>query len=728
MLASPRTPSRPSRRRRAQIEEALEKRGPWSRASAEVAALSTRASKAAVPALDELRQRWQAQAAELGLGPGFVGSLTHQMLQPDPDLALLVEDLVSPGGLTAHASTFDRRAVLQELAAAHQDGSPITALRSSADELLYRDDVVALGPGTNGEQIYTTSELWPWRRLVGRASGNWRPLPSGPWSAKSSRPTLSEEQRHMVSTLVTSGAPTQVVVGRAGAGKTFALDAARMAWESAGHRVIGTALAARAAAELQSGAGIPSTTLDRLLGDLERPGPLPGLAPRTTIVVDEAGMVETRKLARLLDHAERWQAQVVLVGDPRQLPEVGAGGAFRALARQLPVIELADNRRQAEAWEREALAELRSGSVATAVSAYERAGRVTLAPDAESAREALVDAWWTSFRSGEHAMMYALRRTDVDDLNKRARAHMAAAGLLGDEHLVVAGREFAPGDRVMCLRNDRRLGVANGTTGTVTSVAGGEVALADGTRLPPSVPSGRAPHPLVREHCPQGPRRHGRPGVPIGFGPALPRSRLRRALPCAPVERAIRRLTRSGQEDGEPSRRPRSRPAVLPRPVPRHGPRTCRNSCRAAKPSRCGKTRTAGGPADMGGRSSRARATRAFRAPTLGRAGGPPRLLPGTPMALPTRPTPSGPEPRRRCAAPGLGGSPVGSTRKSTFSRDRKGTGNMNLPAIFRKTASPAQRPVVPQAAPGRHIPRLGHERASPCPARPTPACPRPPA
>jgi ATP-dependent exoDNAse (exonuclease V) alpha subunit len=197
-------------------------------------------------------------------------------------------------------------------------------------------------------------------------------------------------------------------------------------------------------------------------------------------------MVETRKLARLLDHAERWQAQVVLVGDPRQLPEIGAGGAFRALTRQLPVIELADNRRQAETWERDALAELRSGSVATAVSAYGRAGRITLAHDAESAREALVDAWWSSFRSGEHAMMYALRRSDVDNLNKRARAHMAAAGLLGEERLVAAGREFAPGDRVMCLRNDRRLGVANGTTGTVTSVTGGEIALADGIRLPPT--------------------------------------------------------------------------------------------------------------------------------------------------------------------------------------------------------------------------------------------------
>ena len=288
----------------------------------------------------------------------------------------------------------------------------------------------------------------------------------------------------MVSVLTGSGDGAQVVVGRAGAGKTFALDAARAAWEASGHPVVGVALAARAAAELQAGAGIPSSTVDRLLADLERPGPLSGLAPGTVVVVDEAGMLGTRKLARLLDHAEQWRAAVVLVGDPRQLPEVAAGGAFSALARSLPVSELKENRRQAEAWERVALSELRSGSVTEALNAYERSGRVRLAPSADSSREAMVEAWWSSRQAGEDAMMYALRRADVDDLNARARARLKAAGGLGDEPAEVAGREFAVGDKVMCLRNDYRLGVSNGTVGTVASVDQGDVVLADGTHLP----------------------------------------------------------------------------------------------------------------------------------------------------------------------------------------------------------------------------------------------------
>jgi ATP-dependent exoDNAse (exonuclease V) alpha subunit len=60
-------------------------------------------------------------------------------------------------------------------------------------------------------------------------------------------------------------------------------------------------------------------------------------------------MVSTRELAELADHAARNRAKLVLVGDDRQLPELEAGGAFRALARRLPVVELTENRRQAAA-------------------------------------------------------------------------------------------------------------------------------------------------------------------------------------------------------------------------------------------------------------------------------------------------------------------------------------------------------------------------------------------
>lgn len=274
----------------------------------------------------------------------------------------------------------------------------------------------------------------------------------------------------MVSRLTGSGAGVEVVIGKAGAGKTFALDAARTAWQADGRRVVGTALAARAALELQDGAGIPSFTLDRLLADLDHPTH-GGLQPGSVVVVDEAGMVGTRKLARLLDAAEHDQAKVVLVGDPHQLPEIDAGGALRGLANRLPVIELADNRRQTDAWERDALDELRDGDPTHALAAYEQHGRIHTGPTAEEVREQLVGDWWhAQAELGLGGVMVAARRSDVDDLNDRARARMATTGELHGPALQVAGREFQAGDRVLCRRNDRRLGVVNGTRATVTDV------------------------------------------------------------------------------------------------------------------------------------------------------------------------------------------------------------------------------------------------------------------
>jgi hypothetical protein len=478
--------------RRAEIEAVLDERGLSSRDAAQAAALATRAPKASVPGLSQLRQTWHERAGALGIGPELVAGLARRGPELPPDAKALHSRLLGEDGLTANASSFDRRSVLQSLAEAHPGGASVAALQAGADAVTRSPGVVALATPAHAEPRYSTAELLAveaalLERAKRQRGAGLGVVPDGALaSVVDARPSLSAEQRRMVATLTTSGDGAQVVVGRAGAGKTFALDAARAAWEASGHHVVGAALAARAAAELQAGAGIPSSTVDRLLADLERPGPLSGLAPKTVVVVDEAGMLGTRKLARLLEHAEQWGAAVVLVGDPRQLPEVAAGGAFSALARDLPVVELRENRRQTEAWERQALSELRSGSLTHALGAYQSEGRVRLAPSADAAREAMVDAWWGSRQAGEDAMMYALRRSDVDDLNTRARARLEAAGQLGEPRAEVDGREFAVGDEVMCLRNDRRLGVRNGTVGTVASVERGDVVLDDGTQLPSS--------------------------------------------------------------------------------------------------------------------------------------------------------------------------------------------------------------------------------------------------
>jgi ATP-dependent exoDNAse (exonuclease V) alpha subunit len=273
----------------------------------------------------------------------------------------------------------------------------------------------------------------------------------------------------MIERLCLAGERVAVVVGKAGTGKTFALAAAREAWHASNRAVLGVAVARRAANQLQSDAGIASTSVAALVADLDRPGgELPAGA---VLVVDEAGMIATRQLAKLLEAVERADGKLVLVGDHRQLPELEAGGTFRALVRRGLAIELTENRRQREAWERNALDELRDGDPGSAIAAYVAHERVHASDLPAQTRRQLVADWHRASDAGE-SVMIAQRRSDVADLNRRARLLLREAGRLGPDEIRIADNWFALGDRVVIKRNDVRLGVTNGDRGTVVAVDG----------------------------------------------------------------------------------------------------------------------------------------------------------------------------------------------------------------------------------------------------------------
>ena len=269
----------------------------------------------------------------------------------------------------------------------------------------------------------------------------------------------------MVQRLCLGGDGVSVVVGKAGTGKTFALGAAREAWQAAGFPVLGVAVARRAALELEHDAGIKSTSVAALLHS-HRPTALPD---RRVLVVDEAGMVPTRQLAQLMDLVAEANGKLVLVGDHRQLPELEAGGAFRGLVNRGLAIELTENHRQRHGWERSALDHLRDGRAEQAIALYRVHGRVHVDNSPQRSCERLVADWWaTGDPSG--SVMLAQRRDDVSALNAHAREHMRAAGMLGTRELHLPGGVFAVGDHVLVKRNDLRLGIANGERGRVAAV------------------------------------------------------------------------------------------------------------------------------------------------------------------------------------------------------------------------------------------------------------------
>ncbi|MAT06400.1 MAG: hypothetical protein CL424_15285 [Acidimicrobiaceae bacterium] len=182
-------------------------------------------------------------------------------------------------------------------------------------------------------------------------------------------------------------------------------------------------------------------------------------------------MVPTRKLAQLLDRT-RPDTKIILVGDHHQLPEIGAGGVLRGLVERCDDIPtLTENRRQTDLAERDALADVRDGDVRNGLDWYLASGRVTPAVDMADARTALVDAWWTDRSNGRtDQLMMAERRVDVARLNDAARRRFADAGLLGEQRIHAADRDYATGDLVMFGRNDYGLGVRNGERGHITAL------------------------------------------------------------------------------------------------------------------------------------------------------------------------------------------------------------------------------------------------------------------
>jgi conjugative relaxase-like TrwC/TraI family protein len=482
--------------RRREIEAHLEEHGQHGARAAQYATYATRRAKDASIDAEGLVPGWRARAAALGLDSEALAAVLDRGVVEPPapgsrGAERLYQWLASAEGLTARASTFGEREVIKAICNALPAGGSVDRGFDLADGFLRSDHVLAVRldrgtatirrtdgvviPARTDEIRWTTPEMLEIEsRIVTsalhrRSTGIGVATPAAIDAAVAARRSLSVEQQVMVQTICGSGDGIEIVEGVAGAGKTFALAAARRAWDASGYRVIGCALAARAARQLQDDAGIPAATLDRLLGDLDRTTAA-GLDGRTVIVVDEAAMVGTRKLDRLLGRAEAARAKVVLVGDPCQLPEIDAGGAFRSLQHRLGASRLIENRRQTQTWERKALAELRAGDTDSAVDAYLQHQRIHQAPTNDKARELLVEQWMSARVVGEAGLMVAGRLADVDDLNRRARTVLRARGGLGADRVVLAGRAFATGDDILALRNDYRLGLLNGTRAAIDRI------------------------------------------------------------------------------------------------------------------------------------------------------------------------------------------------------------------------------------------------------------------
>lgn len=286
---------------------------------------------------------------------------------------------------------------------------------------------------------------------------------------------LSEEQKAAIEH-VAGGERIAAVIGRAGAGKTTMMKAAREAWEAAGYRVVGGALAGKAAEGLEKEAGIASRTLSSW--ELSWSQGRGQLDDKTVFVLDEASMVSSRQMALYVEAVTKAGAKLVLVGDPEQLQPIEAGAAFRAIADRIGYAELETIYRQREQWMRDASLDLARGNIGKAVEAYQAKGRMVGSELKADAVTSLISDWNRDYDSAKSSLILAHLRRDVRMLNEMARAKLVERGIVnaGSAFKTEDGtRMFSAGDQIVFLRNEGSLGVKNGMLAKVVEASAGRL-------------------------------------------------------------------------------------------------------------------------------------------------------------------------------------------------------------------------------------------------------------
>jgi conjugative relaxase-like TrwC/TraI family protein len=478
-----------------------------------------------------LREYWRAQALAAGQDPaewmarvlaGYQGGQreadvrANETMRAHHGITLdgLVAHLTGPeSGLTSNARRFSHLDAITAVAEALPFGGSVEEVEAITDLVLAHPAFVELpaagavlgGAGERsqlagahqmaGGTLFTTRDVPEIERRIlditqGPARGVDRVVAAETldMAASITEATqgyeLSAEQRRILEAIVTSRRAVLAVEGAAGTGKTTLMRASRVAWEAQGFVVAGAATAAVAAQELAASSGIESRTVAQWLWRIDHG---PGLAGIDKLVLDEANLTCDRDRVKLYDAAARAGADIVEIGDSKQLRGVGVGSMFGYLRAAMDGPGLTENRRQRSEDERAALAAYREGRFHEALDRWDRRGQIVATETSDQGVAAMVATW---LRVAEGApdghtradglLMLAATNEQVNRINQATQAARAAEDQLGEACGFAAGSGrdvlFHVGDQVLIRRNDRARqavtgdSVFNGYRGVVTAV------------------------------------------------------------------------------------------------------------------------------------------------------------------------------------------------------------------------------------------------------------------
>jgi len=461
-------------KRRAEVKEQLVAKGTTGAKASEAAALSSRATKQGVDR-QQLFQRWHGEAQAYGFTVEQVQySSELEFIKPEFDVNKVLS------AATENQAVFSKAHLHCLVAQELQGVGGVDDMRQQLDWLEKSGELVRLGKHDNQMQ-YTTKEMLRLEQSivdfakVGRSKEGWVISEEAISNAIVAKKGISQEQQKALRHVCGKGQVVSVT-GAAGTGKSFMLAAARDAFDKSGFKVSGCSLSGKAAAELQGGSGIQSQTIHSLMQEID--SGKRQLSNKDVLVMDEAGMTDTRIMGRVTDAVRRAGAKLVLVGDVAQLQAVGAGGTFGKVSAEIGSAEILEVRRQKVEWQKQAANDFRAGRAGDALAAYKAHESLHIHKTTKDAQARMVERWRSLDASVSEKMMIAGRRNDVASLNKIARASLKKSDTLGAEvSVIITDKDnnerkikIAESERLRFTKNDKKLGLMNGDLGTVRSI------------------------------------------------------------------------------------------------------------------------------------------------------------------------------------------------------------------------------------------------------------------
>jgi Ti-type conjugative transfer relaxase TraA len=399
----------------------------------------------------------------------------HQKIARENGARILANPQLALDAMTRQQSTFTHHDLARFINRHSADREQFTQVYETVKA---QKEVVFLGIDEKGRDRFTTQEMLDLEKkmvsiALEKAEDHIHLVDVATREKVLARSTLTEEQA-IAYKHITGGADIACVTGFAGTGKSYMLGVAREAWEKQGFEVHGMTLSGKAAENLQASSGIESHTVASRLNSWDKG--YARLTSRDIVVIDEAGMLGSKQMTRVLEEVDKANAKIVLIGDPEQLQAIQAGAAYRAISERIGYVELRDIRRQKEEWQKEATINFATGRTTEGLLAYEERDHMHGYNTQPEAMDGMIERWdETRTNNPEKSLiMLAYTRADVKELNERARDIRREYGELGEGSIIQTEngkREFAKGDRVYFLQNEYQdLDVKNGTLGTIENI------------------------------------------------------------------------------------------------------------------------------------------------------------------------------------------------------------------------------------------------------------------